>query len=136
MIDKIDNKPLYETDNSNQAMARKCTPGNSTDATLRTDYDLLISGVIESSNSDTQRVEQAKKLLTDNIDKLKNLAETLLEKEVMDASEVRELLGLPPETSTHEQSEKKQAKSAEPDSKHAADDFKNEKNEKKEKDTV
>ncbi len=39
--------------------------------------------------------EQAKKLLTDNIDKLKSLAESLLEKEVMDATEVRELLGLP-----------------------------------------
>lgn len=41
--------------------------------------------------------EQAQKLLNDNIDKLKKLAETLLEKEVMDASEVRELLGLPAE---------------------------------------
>ncbi len=39
--------------------------------------------------------EQAQKLLSDNIDKLKKLAEALLEKEVMDASEVRELLGLP-----------------------------------------
>lgn len=41
--------------------------------------------------------EQASKLLTDNIDKLKKLAEALLEKEVMDASEVRVLLGLPSE---------------------------------------
>jgi cell division protease FtsH len=41
--------------------------------------------------------EQAKKLLTDNIDKLKKLAETLLEREVMDSREVRKLLNLPDE---------------------------------------
>ncbi len=41
--------------------------------------------------------EQARKLLTDNIEKLKSLAEALLEKEVMDAVEVRKLLGLPVE---------------------------------------
>jgi cell division protease FtsH len=41
--------------------------------------------------------EQAKKLLTDNLDKLKKLAGTLLEKEVMDSKEVRKLLDLPAE---------------------------------------
>ncbi|MFH1063285.1 MAG: ATP-dependent zinc metalloprotease FtsH [Candidatus Omnitrophota bacterium] len=41
--------------------------------------------------------EQAKKLLTDNLDKLKKLAGTLLEKEVMDSKEVRKLLDLPEE---------------------------------------
>ncbi|MFH2137565.1 MAG: ATP-dependent zinc metalloprotease FtsH [Candidatus Omnitrophota bacterium] len=40
---------------------------------------------------------QARKLLTRNIEKLKKLAEALLEKEVMDSKEVRELLGFPPE---------------------------------------
>ncbi|MBI4846080.1 MAG: ATP-dependent zinc metalloprotease FtsH [Candidatus Omnitrophica bacterium] len=39
--------------------------------------------------------DQAQKLLTDNIDKLRKLAETLLEKEVMDSKEVRKLLELP-----------------------------------------
>jgi cell division protease FtsH len=39
--------------------------------------------------------EQAKKLLTDNLDKLKKLAGALLEKEVMDSKEVRKLLDLP-----------------------------------------
>jgi len=37
---------------------------------------------------------QAKKLLTDNIDNLKKLAGSLLEREVMDSKEVRKLLGL------------------------------------------
>jgi len=45
--------------------------------------------------------EQAKKLLTDNFDKLKKLAETLLEKEVMDSKEVRKLLDLPAEKEAH-----------------------------------
>jgi len=59
--------------------------------------------------------EQAKKLLTDNIDKLKKLAETLLEKEVMDSVEVRKLLGLPaeeisePEEKTPPEKQKKNA---------------------------
>ncbi|MFH1460024.1 MAG: ATP-dependent zinc metalloprotease FtsH [Candidatus Omnitrophota bacterium] len=39
--------------------------------------------------------EQAKKLLMDNIDKLKKLAENLLEHEVMDSAQVRKLLGFP-----------------------------------------
>ncbi|MFH1092539.1 MAG: ATP-dependent zinc metalloprotease FtsH [Candidatus Omnitrophota bacterium] len=51
--------------------------------------------------------EQAQKLLRDNIDKLKSLAEALLEKEVMDAKEVRELLGLPVEET--EEAEKNQS---------------------------
>ncbi|MDD5747125.1 MAG: ATP-dependent zinc metalloprotease FtsH [Candidatus Omnitrophica bacterium] len=38
--------------------------------------------------------EQASKLLTDNLDNLKKLAEALLEKEVLDSNEVRKLLGL------------------------------------------
>jgi len=38
---------------------------------------------------------QAKKLLTDNIDNLKKLAEALLEREVMGSKEVRKLLGFP-----------------------------------------
>jgi len=46
--------------------------------------------------------EQAKKLLTDNIEKLKTLAEALLEKEVMDSKEVRKLLDLPAEKSDFE----------------------------------
>ncbi|MCG2712118.1 MAG: ATP-dependent zinc metalloprotease FtsH [Candidatus Omnitrophica bacterium] len=57
--------------------------------------------------------EQAKKLLTDNIDKLKSLAEALLEKEVMDAGEVRELLGLPAEESVG--IDKKRTKIKKPD---------------------
>ncbi|MBU4304113.1 MAG: ATP-dependent zinc metalloprotease FtsH [Candidatus Omnitrophica bacterium] len=39
----------------------------------------------------------ASSLLSDNIDKLKKLAEALLEKEVMDSDEVRKLLGIPEE---------------------------------------
>ena len=54
--------------------------------------------------------EQAKKLLTDNIDKLKSLAEALLEKEVMDAGEVRELLGLPAEKILEADKEQTEAK--------------------------
>ena len=38
---------------------------------------------------------RAKEALTNNRDKLKLLAETLLEKEVLDVKEVRRLLGLP-----------------------------------------
>lgn len=57
--------------------------------------------------------EQAKKLLTDNVDKLKSLAEALLEKEVMEAGEVRELLGLPAEETPG--ADKKQTEAKKPD---------------------
>lgn len=74
MIDKINNNPVYETDNSNQAKARKCMSGNDTDATFRTDYDLLISRVIKSSENETQRVEQARKLLfSGQLDSVENI---------------------------------------------------------------
>ena len=82
MIDKIDNNGLvYETDNSNQAKARKCMSGNDSDATLRTDYDLLISKVIESSENDTQRVQKTRKLFfsgqLDDIKNIRNAAENI-----------------------------------------------------------
>ena len=48
---------------------------------------------------------QAKKLLTENIDRLKKLAEKLLEKEVMDSKQVRELLGFPPVEKNNEKVE-------------------------------
>ncbi len=41
---------------------------------------------------------RAKQVLIDNKDKLKTLSETLLEKEVLDVKEVRQLLGLPDES--------------------------------------
>jgi cell division protease FtsH len=40
--------------------------------------------------------DRAKKLVKDNFDKLDTLAKALLERETMDASEIRELLGMPP----------------------------------------
>lgn len=74
MIDKIDNIPVYETDNPNQTKMRKCITGNDTDATLRTDYDLLISRVIERTEDDTQRVERARKLyLSGQLDSIENI---------------------------------------------------------------
>ena len=84
MIDKIDNNgPVYEADNSNQAKTRKCMSGNDSDATLRTDYDLLVSKVIETSENNTQRVEQARKLFLsgqlDNFKKIRNAAENIAE---------------------------------------------------------
>ena len=74
MIDKINNSPLFETENSNQAKARKCMSENDTDATFRTDYDLLISRVIENSENETKRVEQARKLLVSGqLDSIENI---------------------------------------------------------------
>jgi len=52
---------------------------------------------------------RAKKLITDSKDKLKILAETLLEKEVLDAKEVRRLTGLSDENNSS--SSKKRTKS-------------------------
>lgn len=43
---------------------------------------------------------RAKEMLSNNKDKLKTLAQTLLEKEVLDVKEVRQLLGLPDESSS------------------------------------
>ena len=81
MIDKINNSPVYETENPNQSKARKCMSGNDTDATFRTDYDLLINRVIESSENETQRVEQARKLLfsgqLESIENIRNAAENI-----------------------------------------------------------
>lgn len=63
MIDKINNSQVYETDNLNKVKSLKCISGNDTDATFRTDYDLLISSVIKSSENEKHRIEQARKLL-------------------------------------------------------------------------
>ena len=81
MIDKIDNSSVYEIDNSNQLKMRKCVSENDADATLRTDYDLLINRVVESYEDDIQRVEQAKKLLfygqLDSIENIRKAAENI-----------------------------------------------------------
>ncbi|MCP4650554.1 MAG: ATP-dependent zinc metalloprotease FtsH [PVC group bacterium] len=52
--------------------------------------DQEVKAIVDSSYT------KAKQLLIENSDRLKKLGEALLEKEVMDSKEVRELLGFPP----------------------------------------
>jgi len=53
--------------------------------------------------------DRAHKILTENIDQLKTLGDTLLEKETLGAEEIRELLGIPvPESESDESEEQEQ----------------------------
>lgn len=76
---------------------------------LMTDKDYSESTAILIDEEIKRIIDQCKNaavdILTENIDKLTDLATALLEKEVLDGEEVREIIGLPPlEDDTEEQS--------------------------------
>lgn len=71
--------------------------------------DQEIRAIVEDSK------KKAKEILLDNKAKLQNLAKTLLEREVLDGEEVREIIGLPPSEETRDSELKEDKKETKPE---------------------